>query len=77
MVRAQISEAHVDQLIDEVASRFGERNVPPLVSEERQSPSQSRAAPLRVWLGAPACGGWDGNPNLRLIRQGVLLSRFI
>jgi GNAT superfamily N-acetyltransferase len=30
VVRAQLSEAHVDQVIDEVASRFRERNVPHL-----------------------------------------------
>ncbi len=30
VVRAQISEAHVDQVIDEVASRFRERDVPHL-----------------------------------------------
>ncbi len=37
VVQAQLSEAHVDQMIDEVASRFRERNVPHLWFLNRDS----------------------------------------
>jgi hypothetical protein len=37
VVRAQLSEAHVDQVIDEVTSRFRERNVPHLWFLNRDS----------------------------------------
>jgi GNAT superfamily N-acetyltransferase len=52
VVRAQLSEAHVDQVIDEVASRFRERNVPHLwfLNED------SRPANLEQLLSAH---GWE------------------
>ena len=55
VVRAQLSEAQVDQVIDEVTSRFRERNVPhQWFLNERQSPCQSGAAPRGAWLDTPA-----------------------
>ena len=58
VVRAQLSEAHVDQVIDEVASRFRERNVPHLwfLNED------SRPANLEQLLFAH---GWER------LREGV------
>jgi GNAT superfamily N-acetyltransferase len=58
VVRAQLSEAHVDQMIDEMASRFRERNVPHLWFVNRDS----RPANLEQLLLAR---GWER------LREGV------
>ena len=51
VVRAQISEAQVDQVIDEVASRFRERNVPHLwfLNEDSRPPNLEQRLFAHGW----------------------------
>ncbi len=60
VVRAQLSEAKVDQVIDEVASRFRERNVPHLwfLNVDSRPPNLEQLLSAHSWARLREGLGW-------------------